>query len=127
MVTGFIANQIATTRTAFPKPTFLPVLLDIEHLASPPVNRKSAITNLNDLTIYAEFGEDLDAMGDMVRFDKLVLLMDEEFSAAIPDLKSDAGALRPGARIVGNAGGRTAKIRYRCHRRRTERSSASSK
>jgi outer membrane protein TolC len=93
MVTGFIANQVATMRKAFPKPTFLPVLLDTEHLVTPSVDRKSAITNLNYLTVYSDFGEDLDAMNEIVRFEKLILLMDEEFSAAIPDLKTDAGAL----------------------------------
>ncbi len=93
MVTGFIANQVATTRKQFPKPTFLPVLLDTGRLLSPAVDRKSAIRNLNYLTIYSGFAEDLDAMGEVVRFKKLVLLMDEEFSAAIPDLRISALAI----------------------------------
>lgn len=93
MVTGFIANQLATTRKRFPKPTFLPVLLDTGQLVSPAVGRKSAIANLNYLTIYSGFGEDLDAMSEVVRFKKLVLLMDEEFSAAIPDLRINAVAI----------------------------------
>ena len=93
MVTGFIANQIATTRTQFPKPTFLPVLLDTGRLVTPAVDRKSAVKNLNYLTIYTGFAEDLDAMGEVVQFKKLVLIMDEEFSAAIPDLKSRAIAV----------------------------------
>ena len=93
MVTGFIANQIATTRKEFPKPTFLPVLLDTGRLIASPVDRKSAITNLNYLTVYSDFADDLDAMGELVQFDNLVLLMDEEFFAAIPDLRAAALAL----------------------------------
>jgi outer membrane protein len=93
MVIGFVANQIATMRTAFPKPTFLPVLLDAGHLVTPSVDRTSGITNLNYLTVYSKFSEDLDAMGELVQFKKLVLLMDEEFSAAIPDLKTEAIAV----------------------------------
>jgi len=93
MVIGFVANQIATMRTVYPKPTFLPVLLDAGHLVAPSVDRKSGINNLNYLTVYSKFAEDLDAMGDLVQFKKLVLLMDEEFSAAIPDLKAEAIAV----------------------------------
>ena len=93
LVTGLISNQVASTRTTFPKPTFLPALLDKEHLAKLPVDRKSGITNLNYLTIYSDFAEDIDAMGEVVHFEKLVLLMDEEFSASIPDLKEAAVAL----------------------------------
>ena len=93
LVTGFISNQVATMRTTYPKPTFLPVLLDTEHLAKQPVDRKSGITNLNYLTVYSDFDQDIDAMGEVVHFEKLVLLMDEEFSASIPELKKAAGAL----------------------------------
>ena len=93
MVTGFIANQVAAARKEYPKPTFLPVLLDSGRLITPAIDRKSAITNLNYLTVYSDFGEDLDALGEVVHFKKLILLFDEEFSAAIPELKADAGAL----------------------------------
>jgi outer membrane protein TolC len=93
LVTGFIANQITSARTEYPKPTFLPLLLDTGRLATPAIDRKSAITNLNYLTVYSDFGEDLDALGEVVRFRKLILLFDEEFSAAIPELRASAGAL----------------------------------
>lgn len=93
LVTGFIANQIATRKKQFQKPTFLPLLLDTGLLASPAVDRKSAIRNLNYLTIYAGFAHDLEAMGELVRFNKLVLIMDEEFSNAISDLKERAGVI----------------------------------
>ncbi len=92
LVTGFVANQVSTVRQDFPKPTFLPVLLDTGQLVSPPVERKSGIPNLNYLTVYANFGEDLDAMLEVVSFDQLTLLIDEELAAAIPALRTAAAA-----------------------------------
>ena len=90
LVTGFIANQIGTMRTDFPKPTFLPVLLDQGQLVSPPTDRKSGIENLNYLTIYADFGEDIDALGRVVSFRSLTLLVDDELAASIPTLQQAA-------------------------------------
>jgi len=93
LVTGFVANQVASKRSTFPKPTFLPVLLDRRLLKSPPVERTSGIENLNYLTLYSGFGEDLDALGEAVQFSKLVLLMDEELSGVIPGLKAAAAEI----------------------------------
>jgi len=90
LVTGFIANQIGSMRPDFPKPTFLPVLLDQGLLASPPTNRKSGIKNLNYLTVYADFGHDIDALGKVVSFRSLTLLMDDELAATIPTLQQEA-------------------------------------
>jgi len=90
MATGFISNQTGAMRSNFPKPTFLPVLLDPKMLVSLPVNDTSGITNLNYLTVYADFAEDLDALTEVAPFDKLVLIMDEELSAVIAPLKSQS-------------------------------------
>ena len=92
LVTGFIANQIGTMRTEFPKPTFLPVLLDRGLLVSPPTDGTAGIANLNYLTIYADFGEDLDALGEVVSFGSLTLLMDDELAKTIPTLMRAAVA-----------------------------------
>jgi len=32
LIVGFVANQVAATRSEFPKPTFLPVILESRHL-----------------------------------------------------------------------------------------------
>jgi len=90
LMTGFIANQIGTMRADFQKPTFLPVLLDQGLLVSPQKDRKSGIANLNYLTIYADFGEDLDALGEVVSFGSLTLLMDDELASTIPSLQQAA-------------------------------------
>ena len=93
LLTGFVGNQLAAQRAAYPKPTFLPVVLDTNFLSRPPVDQKSGIPNLSYLTVYSSFDDDLDALGAVVSFDSLVLLMDEEFSAAIPELKQAATAV----------------------------------
>lgn len=92
LVIGFVANQISTLRQHFPKPTFLPVLLDQGQLSTPPVERKSGIPNLNYLTVYANFGEDLDAMLEVVSFNQVTLLIDEELAGSIPALRAAAAA-----------------------------------
>lgn len=93
LATGFVANQIGTMRKQYAKPTFLPVLLDVGLLTSPPIDRRSGIPNLNYLTVYADFGEDLDALGELVSFRKLALLMGQELSSVIPVLKNSAGGI----------------------------------
>ncbi|MFQ5547451.1 MAG: TolC family protein [Woeseia sp.] len=93
LVTGFTGNQVAAGRSDFPKPTFLPVLLDLGVLASPAVDGKSGIRNLNYLTLYTDFGEDLDTMSSLVGFKNLVLLMGEQLSSVIPNLRDQANAI----------------------------------
>ncbi len=56
LVTGFTGNQVAAGRSGFPKPTFLPVMLDVGVLPSQAVDGKSGIRNLNYLTLYTDFG-----------------------------------------------------------------------
>ncbi len=92
LVTGFSANQIAAARAHFPKPTFLPVLLDSRVLASLSVDNRSAIPNLNYLTIYADFADDIVALRELVNFDNLVLMLGVELSDSIPQLKRSAAA-----------------------------------
>ncbi|MFQ6004677.1 MAG: TolC family protein [Woeseia sp.] len=93
LVTGFTGNQVAAGRSDFPKPTFLPVMLDVGVLASPAVDGKSGIRNLNYLTLYADFGEDLDTMSSLVSFNSLALLMGEQLSSVIPNLRDQANAI----------------------------------
>lgn len=92
LVTGFVTNQLAATRQAFPKPTFLPVIVDMGLLQSPAVNGRSGIENLNYLGSYSDFGEDLDTLARIVPFTRLVLLIDENLSSAIPELREAAFA-----------------------------------
>ncbi|MFQ5983861.1 MAG: TolC family protein, partial [Woeseiaceae bacterium] len=93
LVTGFAGNQVAAVRSDFPKPTFLPVMLDVGVLRSPAVDGKSGISNLNYLTLYTDFGDDLDTMSRLVSYRNLVLLMGEELSSVIPQLRQEAEAI----------------------------------
>ncbi len=72
LVTGFTGNQVAAVRKEFPKPTFLPVMLDVGVLPSPAVDGKSGIRNLNYLTLYTNFADDLDTMNRIIGFRNLV-------------------------------------------------------
>ena len=90
MVTGFAGNQIAAMRREFPKPTFLPLMLDVGVLPSQAVEGKSGIRNLNYLTLYTDFGDDLDTMRRMVDYHNVVILMGELLAAVIPDLLQEA-------------------------------------
>ena len=90
MVTGFAGNQVAAMRSDFPKPTFLPVMLDIGVLPSQAVEGKSGIRNLNYLTLYTDFGDDLDTMSRMVDYRNVAVLMGDLLAAVIPDLRLDA-------------------------------------
>jgi outer membrane protein TolC len=90
MATGFAGNQIAAMRRNFPKPTFLPVMLDVGVLPSQVVEGKSGIRNLNYLTLYTDFGDDLDTMSRMVDYRNVVVLMGELLAAVIPDLRQEA-------------------------------------
>ncbi len=93
LVTGFIASQIGTQRTVYPKPTFLPLILDPGVLSKPPTNNRSGIPNLSYLLVYSDFGEDLDAMSELVQIDRIALFIDSELSESIPRLRESANAI----------------------------------
>ncbi len=90
LVLGFVANQIAATRREFPKPTFLPVIIDTGLFASSAVNGKSGIPNLNYLSAYANFSDDLDTLSRFATYRKLVLFVDDSIASAIPQLREAA-------------------------------------
>lgn len=90
LITGFVSNQLAATRESFPKPTFLPAILDTGLLPSEPVDGRSGIENLNYLAAYADFGEDLDTLARITSYENLALLIDENLASAIPELRQAA-------------------------------------
>ena len=99
LVTGFVSNQFAAIRTEFPKPTFLPVILEIGLLADAPVDGVSGIRNLNYLSAYADFANDLDTLARITDYQKLALFVDANLSSAIPTLRQ-AAFEKSGARGV---------------------------
>lgn len=90
LMTGFVANQLAATRATFPKPTFLPVILDTNLLQADPKKGTSGIPNLNYLNAYANFSDDLDTLSRFRPYRHLVLIVDEALSSAIPKLRNAA-------------------------------------
>lgn len=92
LVTGFIANQIMATRADYPKPTFLPVIIDTGLLSNAPADGTSGIRNLSYLRTYADFATDLDQLSRIVDYDTVVLLVDGVLSSSIPDLRRRAFA-----------------------------------
>ncbi len=90
LVGGFIANQIAALRRDFPKPTFLPLILDVNLLAGAADGDRSGVPNLSYLVAYADFQDDLDTLARLTPYDKLALLYDEEVARAIPELRESA-------------------------------------
>ena len=93
LITGFIAGQLATQRTEYPKPTFLPMILDPGLLPRPPSEGKSGIPNLSYLIIYANFADDLDSISKLVDVDRLALFIDQELFDSIPALRLSALAI----------------------------------
>jgi len=90
LIVGFVANQLAATRSEFPKPTFLPVILDTGLLKSGAKDGTSGIRNLNYLNAYANFSDDLDTLSRFTPYRNLVLFVDENLSSAIPQLRDAA-------------------------------------
>jgi len=90
LVTGLVTNQLAASREDYPKPTFLPVILDTRILLREPVEDRSGIKNLNYLGVYADIGEDLDTLTRISPYRKLVLFIDENLAGAIPELRQTA-------------------------------------
>ncbi|MBT8083012.1 MAG: hypothetical protein KJO56_11355, partial [Gammaproteobacteria bacterium] len=77
LVLGIVANQLAAIRREFPKPTFLPIILDTGLLAGDGGETTSGIRNLNFLAAYADFAHDLDVLARLAPYQKLVLFLDE--------------------------------------------------
>ena len=90
LVVGFLANQLAATRSEYPKPTFLPIIVDTGLLKSEAKNGSSGIPNLNYLNAYANFSDDLDTLSRFVSYRNLVLFVDENLSVAIQELRDAA-------------------------------------
>jgi outer membrane protein len=90
LVVGFLANQLAATRSEFPKPTFLPVVLDTNLLKIGPKDGTSGIRNLNYLNAYANFSDDLDTLSRFTPYRNLALFFDEDLASAIPQLRDAA-------------------------------------
>jgi len=87
LVTGFVANQVAAIRREFSKPTFLPQIIDVGLIRGGSGIGVSGVRNLNYLSAYADFAEDLDTLSRIVSYRDLVLFLDSNLESAIPELR----------------------------------------
>ena len=92
LVTGFVANQIAAIRPEFPKPTFLPIIIDVGLVTGEVSVGRSGKANLNYLTAYADFAGDLDTLARITPYKNLVLFIDTALSSAVLALRDAAFA-----------------------------------
>ena len=99
LVTGFVANQILATRASYPKPTFLPIIIDTGLFVSPPTDGRSGIPNLNYISTYADFTTDLETLARITPYEDVVLMVDEVLSSSIPGLRQRAQAASEAAGI----------------------------
>jgi len=90
LVTGFLANQIAAIRRDYSKPTFLPHIIDTGLIVGDPAIGRSGVRNLNYLTFYANFAEDLDTLSRFTSYRDLILFVDAGLLSAIPALRDAA-------------------------------------
>lgn len=86
LVTGFLANQIAAIRRDYSKPTFLPQIVDTGLIVGDPAIGRSGVRNLNYLSAYANFAEDLDTLSRFTPYRELILFVDAGLLSAIPAL-----------------------------------------
>lgn len=103
LLAGYIANQLAARMESYPKPTFLPLVLDTTPLLRKASDQGvSGVPNLNYLTAYADFVQSLDALARLVPYRNLVVLFDTSLAASIPDLRESAidVATARGIRII---------------------------
>ncbi len=84
LVLGFAGNQLAVSRTEFPKPTFLPLVFNPDLLNAPVTETGSGRRNLNYLADQVPFRDDLLSFKRVIDFDKATLLTDVVIIDAIP-------------------------------------------
>ncbi len=90
LATGFLANQIAAIRRDYSKPTFLPQIIDTGLIVGDPAIGRSGVRNLNYLSAYANFAEDLDTLSRFTPYRDLILFVDAGLLSAIPALRDAA-------------------------------------
>jgi len=89
LVLGVAANQIVVKRPRFPKPTFLPFIVERE-LAQAPFkatqgnNGVSNKKNLSYLSYSSEFVETIEQLRDVVRFNNIAIIGDEVLFRVLP-------------------------------------------
>lgn len=90
LVTGVAANQIGVARETFKKPTFLPMVFDVELMGAPIDGEVSGKANLNYLVSQIEFKQNLTNFKRLAAMKKIALLGDRVVFQAVPSVIDDA-------------------------------------
>lgn len=81
---GLGANQVLIRQAAFPKPTFLPFVVERELVQAPYQDGVSGKENLSYLTYSTQFLESIDELREVAPFSNIVILADEILLKALP-------------------------------------------
>lgn len=89
LVMGVAANQIVVKRKSFPKPTFLPFVVEREFINAPfkKIGNNSGVSNkknLSYLTYSTQFFDSLAALREVVNFSNITIIGDEVLFKALP-------------------------------------------
>ncbi|MEM7361264.1 MAG: TolC family protein [Pseudomonadota bacterium] len=89
LVLGFAANQITIRRDNFPKPTFLPFVVESELIGAPLKDGASGKRNLSYLTFSTQFVDSLVILSDVVKYSTLAIIADDLVISSLPDQMQD--------------------------------------
>ena len=85
---GVIATHDVCRRGALPKPVVAPVVVDVDLQDLPKANGRSGVKNLSYIEFPNNILRDIRAFRNVVDFRKLVILVNEPVTEAIPDIRS---------------------------------------
>ena len=84
LVLGLAANQIVIRRDSFPKPTFLPYVVERDLVQAPFKDGVSGKRNLSYLSYSTQFLESIEELREVVEFKNVAVLADEVLLKALP-------------------------------------------
>ena len=93
LVFGFAANQINVSRETFPKPTFLPLVFDLELMGAPVSGKQSGKRNLNYLAERASLASELRTYQRVMPFESAAILIDGLILESLPQLDQASEAV----------------------------------
>lgn len=88
VATGTAANQLGMLRDAYPKPTFLPLVIDVAVSGRTTNGLSSGTANLSYLADRVDFTSDIAAMRRVVSFERLFVVVPRLVLEAIPDIRN---------------------------------------
>ncbi|MFT5571927.1 MAG: outer membrane protein [Cryomorphaceae bacterium] len=84
LVEGLAANQVAAQRKTFPKPTFLPLVIERDSINVPYKDGVSGKKNLSYLSYSTQLFDTLEQLQEVVQFSNVAILTDEILLRVLP-------------------------------------------